>query len=92
VNTNGSLELLVLRLAVTNSIVDPWIYILLRRETLTGLIKIKMAISRRCVERMDSTRNGNTEEQKQAKYIKETSPPPHAMAKPAHCDCRGLYI
>nr|XP_022336535.1 prostacyclin receptor-like isoform X2 [Crassostrea virginica] len=33
-------ELLVLRLAVTNSIVDPWVYILLRRETLTYIHKM----------------------------------------------------
>ncbi|XP_052684385.1 prostaglandin E2 receptor EP4 subtype-like [Crassostrea angulata] len=31
---NGKLELFVVRLAVTNSIVDPWIYILFRKENM----------------------------------------------------------
>lgn len=31
---NGRLELLAVRLAVTNSIVDPWIYILFRKENI----------------------------------------------------------
>ncbi|XP_062578507.1 prostaglandin E2 receptor EP4 subtype-like [Saccostrea cucullata] len=34
---NGARELLVLRFAVNNSIIDPWIYILLRKETLRAL-------------------------------------------------------
>ncbi|XP_061183479.1 uncharacterized protein LOC133191758 [Saccostrea echinata] len=33
----GNRELLVLRLAVSNSIVDPWIYILIRKETLEAV-------------------------------------------------------
>ncbi|XP_062578505.1 prostaglandin E2 receptor EP4 subtype-like [Saccostrea cucullata] len=33
-------ELLVLRLAVTNSIIDPWIYILLRKETILSMRRI----------------------------------------------------
>ncbi|XP_061182327.1 prostaglandin E2 receptor EP4 subtype-like [Saccostrea echinata] len=36
---NGPRELLVLRFAVTNSVVDPWIYILLRKENLRILQK-----------------------------------------------------
>ncbi|XP_062576038.1 prostaglandin E2 receptor EP4 subtype-like [Saccostrea cucullata] len=44
---DGKLELLVLRFAVTNSIIDPWIYILLRKETLLGLRKLKRGLGRR---------------------------------------------
>ncbi|XP_061166343.1 prostaglandin E2 receptor EP4 subtype-like [Saccostrea echinata] len=40
----GQLELLALRFAVTNSIIDPWIYILLRKETLVGLRKLKRGL------------------------------------------------
>lgn len=92
-NTNGSLELLVLRLAVTNSIVDPWIYILLRKETLLGLLKIKMAISSGCVEKGDSTRNNrNTGEHNQSKYVKKPSLSPYTVAEPSHFNCQGLFI
>ena len=38
--SEGKLELLFLRLAVTNAIVDPWIYILLRKETLESVQQI----------------------------------------------------
>ncbi|XP_061166342.1 prostaglandin E2 receptor EP4 subtype-like [Saccostrea echinata] len=44
---DGKLELLVLRFAVTNSIIDPWIYILLRKETLLGLRKLQRGLERR---------------------------------------------
>ncbi|XP_061182326.1 prostaglandin E2 receptor EP4 subtype-like [Saccostrea echinata] len=37
---DGGTELLVLRLAVTNSIIDPWIYILLRKETILSVKRI----------------------------------------------------
>lgn len=62
--TNGSLELLVLRLAVTNSIIDPWIYILLRKETIVGLLRIKTAISGLCVTKKEqsSPKTGAAEE------------------------------
>ena len=32
ISNNGFMKLLVVRLGITNSIVDPWIYILLRKE------------------------------------------------------------
>lgn len=62
--TNGSLELLVLRLAVTNSIIDPWIYILLRKETIVGLLRVKTAISGLCFTKKDqpSPKTGAAEE------------------------------
>lgn len=62
--TNGSLELLVLRLAVTNSIIDPWIYILLRKETIVGLLRIKTAISGLCFTKKEqsSPKTGAAEE------------------------------
>lgn len=44
---DGPLELLVLRFAVTNSIVDPWIYILLRKETLDGLKRCKRGVKQK---------------------------------------------
>ena len=47
IDTNGPTELLVLRFAVTNSIIDPWIYILLRRETLESSQKIYRRIKKK---------------------------------------------
>ena len=40
---NSTTELLVIRLAITNSNVDPWVYILLRKEHLE---RIKQVFSR----------------------------------------------
>ena len=37
--SDGKLELLVGRLAVTNSVVDPWIYIVLRKENFEAVEK-----------------------------------------------------
>lgn len=36
---NDSVDLLAVRLSITNSIVDPWIYILLRREHLIAITR-----------------------------------------------------
>ncbi|XP_062576037.1 prostaglandin E2 receptor EP4 subtype-like [Saccostrea cucullata] len=53
------LELLALRFAVTNSIIDPWIYILLRKETLVGLRKLKRAMLNRLKVVNDSIHDNN---------------------------------
>ncbi|XP_052689353.1 prostaglandin E2 receptor EP4 subtype-like [Crassostrea angulata] len=37
IHGNGARELLVLRFAVTNAMIDPWIYILLRKETFIAI-------------------------------------------------------
>ncbi|XP_048758823.1 prostaglandin E2 receptor EP4 subtype-like [Ostrea edulis] len=39
ISGNGSRELLVVRFGITNSIIDPWIYILLRKENFIALQK-----------------------------------------------------
>ncbi|XP_048752933.1 prostaglandin E2 receptor EP4 subtype-like [Ostrea edulis] len=57
---DGPLELLVLRFAVNNSIVDPWIYILLRKETLNGLKSLKRGVGIRLGIINESFHNNNT--------------------------------
>lgn len=37
INGNGARELLVLRFAVNNAMIDPWLYILLRKETFIAI-------------------------------------------------------
>ncbi|KAK3089756.1 hypothetical protein FSP39_006250 [Pinctada imbricata] len=54
---NGSTELLVLRFAVTNSIIDPWIYILLRKETLEFIQKVYNRLREKCGMRVDAEKN-----------------------------------
>ena len=51
-NANASLELWVLRMAVLNSVVDPWVYIVLRRES---LIRIS-GLYQSCCSRIQSNR------------------------------------
>lgn len=84
--TNGSLELLVLRLAVTNSIIDPWIYILLRKETIVGLLRVKTAISGLCFTKKDqpSPKTGAAEETRSkytAKESRDASTSPEIIVK-----------
>lgn len=49
--TAGKTELLLTRLSITNSVVDPWIYILLRREIYSSLLA--------CVRRVYHTRRAS---------------------------------
>lgn len=42
----GKTELNLLRLAVTNSVIDPWIYILFRKESLVMLLNLKKRLLR----------------------------------------------
>ncbi|XP_061183477.1 prostaglandin E2 receptor EP4 subtype-like [Saccostrea echinata] len=84
-NSNGSVELLVLRLAVTNSIVDPWIYILLRKETVLGLLRIKAVIFNCCVAHNSS--ENNRVEQPKEKYTKDLSTLPDVATKSTYIDC-----
>lgn len=37
IHGNGARELLVLRFAVNNAMIDPWLYILLRKETFIAI-------------------------------------------------------
>ncbi|XP_062576023.1 prostaglandin E2 receptor EP4 subtype-like [Saccostrea cucullata] len=84
-NSNGSVELLVLRLAVTNSIVDPWIYILLRKETVLGLLKIKAVIFGSCVS--NNNPETNSVEQPKEKYTINISTSPEVATKSTNIDC-----
>lgn len=65
---NGTLELFVVRLAVTNSIVDPWIYILFRKENIIlitrklGNVCGKISVSRSSVSN-DVTPSSNARNQ-----------------------------
>lgn len=53
---NQGTELLSLRLAVSGSIVDPWVYILLRKETLSYIHKMM----RRCQRNYDVNLQSST--------------------------------
>lgn len=95
--TNGSLELLVLRLAVTNSIIDPWIYILLRKETIVGLLKVKTAISGLCFTKKDqpSPKTGAAEETRSkytAKESRDASTSPEIIVKFTCPQSQGTLI
>jgi len=59
-NANASLELWVLRMAVLNSVVDLWVYIVLRRDS---LIRISGVCQSRCskIQSNRETEEGETE-------------------------------
>nr|XP_022336532.1 prostaglandin E2 receptor EP4 subtype-like [Crassostrea virginica] len=73
---DGPLELLVLRFAVTNSIIDPWIYILLRKETLDGLKKCNTGFKKRLgiinESILDNSVGRNSERRKYQTKVTET--------------------
>lgn len=89
--TNGSVELLVLRLAVTNSVVDPWIYILLRKETVLGLLRIKMAVCDQCASMESPSRQESAGKvQPPSKYIEETPKTANAGSPFTQIHCKGI--
>lgn len=53
IHGNGARELLVLRFAVTNSIIDPWIYILLRKETFIAMKRHSRGLCKTLFDRLD---------------------------------------
>ena len=89
--TNGSVELLVLRLAVTNSVVDPWIYILLRKETVLGLLRIKMAVCDQCASMESPSRQESAGKvQPPSKYTEETQKIANAGPPFTQIHCKGI--
>lgn len=60
VNGQGKTELTFLRMAVTNSVIDPWLYILFRKENLVMLVNF----GNRLLGRNSSPQQSNTSRSK----------------------------
>jgi hypothetical protein len=60
-NGNASLELWVLRMAVLNSVVDPWVHIVLRRESLIRISGLYQSCCSRIQKSNKETEEGETE-------------------------------
>jgi len=60
-NANASLELWVLRMAVLNSVVDPWVYIVLRRESLIRINGLYQICCSKIQKSNKETEEGETE-------------------------------
>jgi len=69
---NESLELWLVRMAVFNSIVDPWLYIVLRRESLQ---KISELCQYCCSRKKDNVESDENERERLMSYADDTGSP-----------------
>ena len=81
---NESLELWLLRMAVLNSIVDPWLYIVLRRESLH---KISELCQYCCSRKKDNVEVDENDRERLMSYADDTGSPEIGRNTPANYSC-----
>lgn len=77
---NDSLELWLLRMAVLNSIVDPWLYIVLRRESIHKISEL----CQYCCRKKDNVESDQDDRERLMSYADDTGSPDMARNAPVN--------